>query len=126
MTITGLDKVIKSYGNAPKYLDGELNKALEKSLFTIERNVKTRTPVDTGRLRTSIGDESTGEGWRWVKKNIGRIGTRVEYAYHVEMTQMRHRVGEAHYFLNGVKASVDQINRYFVEAVKNVISKMTT
>jgi len=126
MTITGLDKVIKNYSNAPQFLENELGKALEKSLLVIEKNVKVRTPVDTGRLRSSIGNENESEGWKWVKKNLASIGTRVEYAYHVEVTKMRHRVGEAGYFSKGVKASVEQIHKFFVDGINNLVRNITS
>lgn len=50
-----------------------------------ERYAKERTPVDTGRLRSSISGqvEGTGTGVR------GRVGTNVEYAPYVEFGTFR-------------------------------------
>ena len=63
------------------YVIPRLKKAFEKSVEDFERQVKIRTPVDTGRLRRSIHVESVdtvGDTWE------GMVATDVEYAGFIE------------------------------------------
>jgi len=58
-----------------------LRKVFLESVADFEKEVKIRTPVDTGRLRNSIHIESIKtEGDMWE----GEVGTDVEYASFVE------------------------------------------
>lgn len=122
ITITGLNELMRKFKQAPRIIDEEIGTAFEKSLKMIERNVKMRTPVDTGRLRSSIGGAS---GWRWVRKMAASIGTNVKYAFWVEVRPARHPTGEVHYFEKGVKASMTGISRAFERAMQRVADKIT-
>lgn len=59
---------------------------------TAEGYAKQECPVDTGRLRNSISYKISGADVY--------IGTNVEYAPHVEFTDMEHEVGNAHFLKN--------------------------
>ena len=122
ITITGLNELIRKFKQAPRILNEEMGSALNKSLKLIERNVKLKTPVDTGRLRSSIGG---AEGWRWIKKRIASVGTRVKYAFWVEVRPARHIVGEVGYFSKGVQTSINGINQFFVKAMQRVAQRIT-
>ena len=87
ITITvrpSLAVIQKAYGNAG--INNFLAKEIERITFKIMRFVKQVTPVDTGRLRASIG----GGGFKGgsfamgtgisVKDLEGRVSTNVEYA----------------------------------------------
>lgn len=57
----------------------------------IEGDAKERAPVDTGRLRSSVGHEVTHEG----AEVVGRVGTNVVYAPYVEFGTRPHWVPAA-------------------------------
>lgn len=56
--------------------------------------VKEQTPVDTGRLRNSIAHQTIDD--------TAYIGTNVEYAVWVELKDIEHKVGKAHFLRDGV------------------------
>ena len=56
--------------------------------------VKDQTPVDTGRLRNSIAHQTIDD--------TAYIGTNVEYAVWVELKDIEHKVGKAHFLRDGV------------------------
>jgi len=121
--IKGIKELVRRYSNAPKIVDRELEIAFNKSLMTIQREVKLRTPVDTGRLRSSIGNYN--EGWKWITSRVASIGTKVKYAYWVEVINAYHKVGQVGYFSKGVQASMKSINEFFSQAMKNVADKVS-
>lgn len=129
--IKGLTELIKRFKQAPKIIDEEINTALDQSLLLIERNVKLRTPVDTGRLRASIGGAggkvppAMEPGWRWIKQKVASIGTRVKYAFWVEVRPARHIVGMTGYFSKGVQSSIGGINQFFTKAMQRVSLRVT-
>lgn len=56
----------------------EIQKAVALSAFKVQKDAKENTPVDTGRLRSSIAVDFT------IDRLGAEIGTNVEYAPHVE------------------------------------------
>jgi len=54
ITIEGLDKVISQMGRAPAEFRKALQRAVNKSTLIIQKNIKSETPVKTGRLQKSI------------------------------------------------------------------------
>jgi len=79
--VGGMKRLLNNLVGTSRTIEKEIDRALRKSLFVVEREVKSRTPVTTGRLRDSIGG---AEGWRWVKGRVASIGTNVRYAIYVE------------------------------------------
>ncbi|MGD8499059.1 MAG: HK97 gp10 family phage protein [Phycisphaerales bacterium] len=61
-------------------IDKALRAAMHKATRLLERDVTQRTPVDTGRLRSSIGSEVKGLG----SNIVGSVGSNVVYAPYVE------------------------------------------
>ena len=123
---TGLDQLIRKFKQAPKVLNQETEKAMNQSILLIQRNVRTRTPVDTGRLRTSIGG---AYGWKRVGQRVASIGTNVKYAIYVEdpknTLHQRHSTGQRLYFKEGVKVSMSGITKFFEAAMKRVAQRLT-
>lgn len=61
-------------------IEEQVHKSLLKSAYKVESKAKSLTPVDTGRLRSSITtDDNSTEGSIEIE-----IGTDVEYAPYVE------------------------------------------
>jgi hypothetical protein len=58
-------------------LESEVKKRIVKLVFSAHRHIIENTPVDTGRLRSSIIIEETKSGFL--------IGTNVEYAEAIEL-----------------------------------------
>ena len=61
--------------------DGPVARDLARRTIQVETAAKRNTPVDTGRLRSSMTHELRRRGDDYV----GRVGTNVEYAIYVEM-----------------------------------------
>lgn len=122
VSITGLNQLISRYRKAPKILDEEIKTALNQSIRLVQRNVRIRTPRDTSRLFTSIGDSG---GWKWIRHRIAGLGTNVKYAFWVEVRPARHTVGMVHYFQKGVEASMGGINKLFENAMKRLAQRIT-
>jgi len=86
----GLKELRRDLAKAGGDLDDTLRQAMLHSLQLIasEAKAKKNAPVDTGRLRASIGAK-TKEGIREVKgvgaDVVGRVGSRVEYAIYQEI-----------------------------------------
>lgn len=71
---------IKTYGQET---EDEIKKQVLLSAYAIQKEAKEKTPVDTGRLRSSIAVDSVAGG-------LGaEVGTNVEYAPHVEFGTKR-------------------------------------
>ncbi len=60
--------------------DSAVGKFVAKKVVIVTRRAKSYAPVDTGRLRSSITSEMGQEG----TEIVGRIGTNVHYAPHLE------------------------------------------
>ena len=59
----------------------KIKSGMQKAVLVVERQAKEDCPVDTGRLRSSITSEVSGDE--------GRVGTNVEYAADVEFGTSR-------------------------------------
>lgn len=67
--------------------DGPVGRELARRTIRVETAAKRLSPVDTGRLRSSITHEMGHEGGDLV----GRVGTNVDYSPHVELGTSRMR-----------------------------------
>lgn len=74
----GLDELF----DGPNSIAG---KELTRRTIKVESAAKRNAPVDTGRLRSSITREMGSDGGDLV----GRVGTNVHYARHVELGTSR-------------------------------------
>ena len=68
-------------GQREKELINKLQRGMQKAVLIVERQAKKDCPVDTGRLRSSITSEVSGDE--------GKVGTNVEYAADVELGTTR-------------------------------------
>lgn len=68
-------------------VDGPVGKAVTRASVKVHRRAKHLSPVDTGRLRASIAYEIGKDG----RGIVGRVGTNVNYARHVEFGTGRMR-----------------------------------
>lgn len=123
--ITGLSQLIRKFKQAPKLLDIEIGRAMSQSVGLIQRNVRMRTPVKTGRLRTSIGGQY---GWRWIRQRMAGIGTNVKYAIYVEdpkdTLHQTHATGQRLYFADGIKFSLKGITKFFELAMRRFAQRV--
>jgi HK97 gp10 family phage protein len=72
--INGLESLVKKCQKTTVL--EPVNEGIRKVTEWMERTVKVSTPVDTGRLRSSMTSELIGQ--------MGRVGTNVQYAPFVE------------------------------------------
>ena len=100
----------------PQETKHQLNLAIAKTVKSVEAETKRRTPVDTGRLRTSIQSREFPSALE------GEVGTRVVYAIiQHENLHFRHRVGEAKFMENAVRHLESKIQGFFLQVMENVI-----
>ena len=96
------DEVLSALENAKK-------RGLEAIGLTAEGDAKKVTPVDTGRLRNSIGHATEDEA--------AYIGTNVEYAPYVELGA-RDRSG-VHMLQRAAAEHTDEYKRLMEDSMKN-------
>ena len=96
------DEVLSALENAKK-------RGLEAIGLTAEGHAKKETPVDTGRLRNSIGHA--------VENKAAYIGSNVEYAPYVELGA-RGRDGK-HMLQRAATEHTDEYKRLMEDSMKN-------
>ena len=79
--IDGLDNILDNLENISSKLDGAVHNGVEKGGNAIQAQCKAECPVDTGELRNSIVEETTGGGGEYTSE----IGPTVDYGIYVEM-----------------------------------------
>lgn len=109
--ITNLPQIKAAFNKAPAVMRVNLNKAIKKSIFTIQRQSMINTPVLTGRLRAS-----TASAFSDLR---GEVGTHTNYDLYVhEGTRyMKARP----YLREAVEAENGAVNKYFQEAVQDTL-----
>lgn len=118
-----LDKLKSAFRRAPASVTKHIGTAINKSAMQIIRETKPLTPVDTNRLRGSIGEE-TREGILQVQPFMAEIGTRVNYARFVHHGT---RFMQARPFLQrGTEKAIPEINRFFQQAGQNIARDLAT
>lgn len=114
--VEGLEEAQRFLNSRPIKTREELNKSVKKTALLVEGEAKKRTPVDTGRLKTSIRAKT------FISKLEGEVSTNVKYAIAVhENLRARHRVGEAKFLEKAFKQSTPRIKKFFEDAIKNII-----
>jgi len=110
--IKNLPQIKAAFGKAPFLMSKELNLAIRKSIFTIQRSSMIKTPVDTGRLRAST---------RSLFDNLkGEVGTHTNYDIYIH--DGTRYIKARPYLSDAVNEENDTVNRYFTQAVDNVLS----
>ena len=120
--IKGLDKLKAQMKASPAIVKKHLNEAINRSIDKLEGETKKVTPVDTGRLRASIGGGtfkggSFKEGYGVKMKDLwASIGTNVKYAPHVHKRKP--------FFKWGVQSSERTIDSLFKKAGDNIVKEL--
>lgn len=73
--IQNVNQIRRAFIRSPKIMGSELSKAIKKVSFIVERGSKIRTPVDTGRLRSSHTTKFSGTGLSF----SGTVATNTNY-----------------------------------------------
>lgn len=113
--INNLDKFNRAMMKSPKLAEKHLTEGLLEALFEIQGQAKQRTPVDTGRLRSSIG---TGAGKAKVKKMVGYVGTNVEYSVYVHEGTSRMRARP--FLKTALSKTRNRIKKILEQSVENL------
>lgn len=112
--ITNLREIKQAFSQAPARMTKALNKAIQQSIFTIERQSKINTPVRTGFLRASH---------RSLFSNLrGEVGPTASYAMfvHEGTRYMRSRP----FLLEAVQSTDSQIQGFFEAAVQDTLDSI--
>ena len=113
--IKGLDKLIAKLNDIDNNFDSDLQKIVEKHGGKLLRNVKQRTPVDTGQLRRS---------WELEKGNLYiRIFNNTEYGIFIEYG---HRTRGGKSYIEGVymlKTSFEKTEKDFTNDLEKLFKK---
>lgn len=114
ITISNLPQIQAAFAKAPRLMAQQLNRAIAKTLFNIQRKSMYRTPVDTGRLRASTSVQ--------LYNLKGEVGTHTEYDVYVHdgTRYMRARP----YLTQAVDAADPQTQKFFTDAVDAVLSEI--
>lgn len=78
VSITGDREISRALASAGNRIEAAIKGAVAEIALGVERGAKERCPVDTGRLRSSIGVNFEDGGL------AADVGSNVEYAPHVE------------------------------------------
>ena len=125
--VQGLDAMLSRFKRIPPKLQNNLNIGIQRAIFNIERKTKPITPVDTGRLRASIGGGSykggsyaKGHGTKF-RNLYGEIGSDVEYAEVVHQRRARHKIGDWKFLEKGTQQASSLIKREFKTLIERAL-----
>ncbi len=121
--ITNLDKLQRKMNQAPDNLLRFMEQSMGKAIAMVEGEVKRRTPVDTGLLRSSIGG---AKGYKYIKPLKAEIGTNVNYAIYVNEGTARHLTGGNKFMQKGLKASTPFIEKVLDKAMRKLAKDITS
>lgn len=121
ITIQGLDKLALKWKNIPTSVKKYTAEALMKAGYVVEREAKTRTPVEFGRLRDSINTTA--------RVSMGGtpavvVAPHTDYAIFVEKRKAKHKVGDWKYMERGLQASRGQIKLIMKSFLNQVVKAM--
>lgn len=80
LEVQGLEELQRALRRAPQMAQSELAISMERATYRLLTEAQRRTPVDTGRLRSSL----TKAVYRGADVIEGTVGTRVFYALYIE------------------------------------------
>lgn len=95
-----------------------VERAVQKSVKVMERNIKVNTPVKEGHLKRSIRSKSTGFGKAEVYNEAVEGGQEINYAIYQEYGTRY--IAPRAMFRKGVAQSEDKIKSIFKEEAKSV------
>jgi len=143
--IIGMDKLQKAFKESPKITTNRLNTAVKQGIYTLLANARKAAPVDQGFLRNA-GMVTSFEILKGLLENKAPYalyvheGTRPHYvpmgaikgwaqrhgipAYFVQRAILRKGTKARPFFKDSVEASQEDINKYFQDAVKNIVKDL--
>jgi len=86
VTVRGLDGAVRALREAGERIQALVPQAMRRAAGIVEREAKRLSPMDTGRLMSSITSETRGIGM----EVVGIVGSNVEYAPYVELGTKPH------------------------------------
>jgi len=110
--IKGLKEFANVIRKAPVYSVKQLDEAIRKSAVTGTRKIKETTPVKTGTLKRGIRPQ-----FRPLRAIIATHNA--PYGYWVHQGAGGRRPNP--FMTRGIKASEADINRYFTQALNNIV-----
>ena len=116
--IKNINEIRRAFGQAPQLMKNAFTQALTKSALLVQRESMLRTPVLTGRLRSSHSFNVSGSGMGMqatVQPNVD-YGTFV----HEGTRFMKGRP----FLKEGAEDSVQEIDDYFTKATQDVLDKI--
>lgn len=112
--IRNIREIRAAFRMAPRLMAREADRAIRKAVFTIGRQSRINTPVDTGRLRASHYERFS--------PLRGEVGTNTEYDRFVHDGTRRMRARP--YLYRAANQSGDQIDNWFQEGVQKVLNEI--
>jgi len=135
VVVEGLDELLKAFAKYPKQSDKMLKETMIHALAKPQSQGRKSgyAPVDTGRLRSSIGADAShvfggkpAGGILEAKKSgseiIGRLGSKVVYAPYQEYGT-QYMVGQ-YYLTRAVKDTKDAMVKIFEKQIAKVLKKL--
>jgi hypothetical protein len=119
---TGLKEAKSFFAKSPIIFEQEIGVAIGRSLAMFGTEIKKRTPVDTGLLRSSIGSESFG--YQYVRGLTGGIGTNIKYAVYVNDGNGKHATGQRQFIEGGLEAGTPFFEQEIMKALERLASKI--
>lgn len=115
ITIKNLPQIKRAFGMAPSLMRRNMRTAIDQSLKIIEFASRNRTPVDTGRLRSSHRSRLTSDF-------SGEVGTHVNYDIfvHEGTRYMKARP----FLMNAVQANQHNVDKAFEMAVQKTLDEI--
>ena len=89
----------------------QMQNGLEAIGITAEKYAKDDCPVDTGRLRASIAHAHD--------ENSAYIGSNLSYAPKIELNDMPHKTGKAHFLRDAAAQHGDEYKKLMETALKS-------
>jgi HK97 gp10 family phage protein len=122
VVVEGLDELLTDFQHKfPAEYKRVVSRAMNVVVKDVERWAKRNAPVDTGRLRSSIG----GEVKTLAGEVVGIVGTNVKYAPFVEEGGRKPRgVGRIPFLRPAVEEHEGEILETFKKAVETLTKAM--
>lgn len=116
--IKNIAEIRRAFDKAPRLMGDAFKGALQKSALQVQRESMIRTPVLTGRLRSSHENFLSGAGLQM----SATVEPTANYGVFVH-EGTRFMKGRP-FLLEGAEASLNEIDDYFTKAVQDVFDRI--
>jgi len=116
--IKNIAQIRSAFGKAPRLMAEAFKGALQKSALQVQRESMIRTPVLTGRLRSSHTNMLSGSGLHM----SATVEPTANYGIFVH-EGTRFMKGRP-FLKEGAEASINEIDDYFTKAVQDVFDRI--